>query len=132
MTRATHWPEREAALVRAYGWVAERHNELALTDPLDPRPRPYFDRPYLTIEGGRYAEALRARIDDPWLRALPSHGGVDQWVDSTEILTNPRRARPVMAALLRQTPGASSPDHHLSRESTAPGCAGVEPRPNER
>jgi hypothetical protein len=59
---ATSWAARERHLSRACSAVAARHNELGLTAPLDPRSRPYFDRPYRVISAARRA-GDRRRVD---------------------------------------------------------------------
>jgi hypothetical protein len=50
---------------------------------------PFFGRPYRVIGGGRFADALRARIADPAVRAIASRpllGGIDQISDNTDLL----------------------------------------------
>ena len=96
---ATSWAARERHLSRACSAVAARHNELGLTAPLDPRPRPYFDRPYQVISAGRFAAALRGAIADPRLRALPPAGAVDQVIDSTDAIGSAHLRRAAIAAL---------------------------------
>lgn len=95
---ATHGAAREAHLCRAYETIAETHNELGLTEPLDPTTRFFYDRPYGVLDAGRFASALVAQIQDPMVRALPPVGCVDQFVDSTDVLSHADRAR--TAALL--------------------------------
>lgn len=94
---APDWRERERHLAAAYETVAEMHNGLGITAPLSTTVVPYFGRPFQVIRGERFAAALRSRIADPRLQALPlaaDVGGIDQWVDSTNVLTDPeRRAR---------------------------------------
>jgi hypothetical protein len=89
--------EREASLTEAYAIVAARHNELGLTETLDPAVLHYFSRPYLVLHAARFAEALRATIKDPAVRALALVGSTDQFTDSTDIVE-----RPELAALLRE------------------------------
>ena len=60
--------------------------------------RPFHDRPYRVLRADRFALALRRGITDPAVRALPWTGAVDQFVDSTDVLTHPDRCR----ALRRQ------------------------------
>jgi len=62
------------------------HNDLRITEPLDPRPRPFWDRPYQVLGAGRFTTALLARITDPDIRHLPLLGAVDQFIDSTDAL----------------------------------------------
>ena len=80
------WPAREQRLREAYETVAALHNELGLTPQLDPRTRPFYDRPYQVIGAGRFTAALREAISDPAVRRLPPTGAVDQFIDSTDAL----------------------------------------------
>ena len=88
--------EREAALVGAYGFCAERTNALALCEPVDPSPRVFHTRPFAVIGAKRIVESLRDSITDPVIRALPAIGTIDQWSDNVDLLTTSaltRRAR---------------------------------------
>jgi|SRR4051794_34244314 hypothetical protein len=91
--RAQNPGVREESLCRAYTLVAQRHNVLGLTPPLDPTPRGYFDRPYRVLGADRFTDALLATVTDPAVRALPRIGAVDQFVDSTDVLSHADRAR---------------------------------------
>jgi hypothetical protein len=90
---------RERHLIQAVEAVAALHNGLGLTGPVDPRARPYFDRPYQVIGAGRFAAALRAAIADPRLRALPAAGAVDQVIDSTDAIGSAAIRRAAISAL---------------------------------
>jgi len=94
------WGDREAGMRSAYQGTAERHNRLGLTPPMDSATRSYYGRPYQVVDGGRFAAALRDTIADQGIRELPLVGGVDQFLDSTDVLTHPQRARAAAAALL--------------------------------
>jgi hypothetical protein len=97
--RAEHWGERDQALAEAYGAVARMHNDLGLTDPLPADVRPFHGRPFSVIFGDRFADALRARIVDPEVRAIRwVIGTVDQWSDSTDLL-EATALRPQLEAL---------------------------------
>ncbi|WP_049578124.1 DUF4037 domain-containing protein [Streptomyces sp. SBT349] len=96
---ATAQPERERHLCDAYETVAALHNATGLTEPVDPARRPYHARPFMVLHAERLAAALAGTVVDPELRALPLTGSVDQWADSTDLLTRPRAARAVLAAL---------------------------------
>ncbi len=85
---APTYPGREAALAEAYQVVARRHSALGLTAPLDTRTRLFHERPFQVLAADRFARACIETIQDPWLKALPHAGGVDQWVDSTEVLSS--------------------------------------------
>lgn len=96
---AASWPERDLALGEAYAAVARLHNGLGLTDPLPAEPVPFHGRPFTVISGDRFANALRARLADPEVCALPFPiGGVDQWADSTDLLES-AALRPQLEAL---------------------------------
>lgn len=72
----------------AFTTLAALHNRSGLTDPLDTSLRSYFSRPYDVLDCDRFADATRATIDDPALRAFPLIGNVDQVCDSVDVLTD--------------------------------------------
>lgn len=94
---APDWQEREAQLADAYEAVARLQNAHALTDPLDPTPRNYHDRPYRVIHAERFANALSGTIQDEELRHIIESvglvGAVDQFADSTDIVSHAGRSR---------------------------------------
>lgn len=84
---STAWREREAGIYAAQRVLAERQNELELTEWIDPSARSFFSRPFQVMFGGRFADALLATISDPAIRGLPPYlGGIDQYIDSTDAL----------------------------------------------
>lgn len=106
---AQNYAQREANLAPAYTLLAEMHNALQLTPPLDPRTRTYSGwhllrsgveqlalddprntRPHQVIFAGRFVEALTAVIQDPAVLALrPCLGSVNQFlVESGDALEN--------------------------------------------
>jgi hypothetical protein len=91
--------DRQAALCDAYEAAGEWQNGLRLAEPVDPTPRRFFDRPYPVIDAARFAVALFARIDDPELASLPPVGSIDQYADSTGVLSDPELARPLVTAV---------------------------------
>lgn len=89
---AATWQERERMLVEAYELVARLHNDLGVTEPLAAEVSRFHERPFMVLHADRFAQALRAAIEDAEVRALPEHlGSVDQWVDSTDVLDRPGR-----------------------------------------
>jgi hypothetical protein len=47
---------------------------------------------FLVIQADDFAEAIRAAITDEEIRALPENlGAIDQFVDSTDVLSYPKR-----------------------------------------
>ncbi|QRP44105.1 DUF4037 domain-containing protein [Amycolatopsis sp. FDAARGOS 1241] len=91
---ATTWPTRETHLADAYETVAAHHNQLGLTPPLEPRTRGFHSRPYRVLDAARFADAL----------CPGAVGAVDQWVDSTDVLGRPERARAVARGLAEPVP----------------------------
>ncbi len=58
---------------------------------------PFFDRPYRTLNGA-VPQALLGAITDPDIRRLPPVGSIEQWVDSTDVLSSPGRRAALQAA----------------------------------
>ncbi len=106
---APDYPAREAPLARVYTRLAELHNDLGITPPLETRTRTYSGwhnlragvddlplddprntRPHQVIFAGRFADAITTQIHDPAVRAfLPAAGSVSQFmVESSDALQN--------------------------------------------
>lgn len=96
---AQDWREREQAMSAAYELVAEQHNQLGITQPLWTKVSPFYERPFSVIHADRFAEAIRTAINSEEVLALPpSLGGIDQFVDSTDVFSYPvwfERLRPL-------------------------------------
>ena len=89
---ATSWQEREKHLSSAYEFVARMHNDLGITDPLPTQVSRFYDRPFQIIHADNFADAIRAAITSEQVRALPANlGAIDQFVDSTDVLSYPER-----------------------------------------
>jgi hypothetical protein len=98
---ATSFAERERSLVTAVELLAQMHNDAAVTDLVDPTTRDFYSRPFKVLDAGRFVVACLARVSDPGLRALPLVGSIDQFVDSTDVLSvaeNARRLRGIYDA----------------------------------
>jgi hypothetical protein len=95
------WQEREVCLARAYETVAQLQNALAVAEPQDPNSRPYFGRPYQVIMADRFVNALIAAIKDSDVQRIMNNdnlglaGALDQWADSTDIVSYAERSRRV-------------------------------------
>ncbi len=90
--------DRERSLCAAFEELARRQNGLGLSAAVRETVSPFHDRPYLVIHGEAIGEALEAAITDPAVRALPPGvGGIDQFVDNTDVLSHPRQFRAVGA-----------------------------------
>jgi Domain of unknown function (DUF4037) len=84
---ATGWREREAALLDACETIARRHNDLGLTERLEPKRRRFHDRPIEVIDADRFVDALRAAVADSPVQHLA--GSIDAVSDNTDVLTRP-------------------------------------------
>ncbi len=87
------WREREAHLSQAYEFLAKQHNALAITRQVKTQVSQYYDRPYLVIHAYELANEIFQAIGDEKLRSLPPIGSVDQFSDSTDILSNTEMSR---------------------------------------
>lgn len=78
--RTSTWPEREEALIAAYGAVGELHNERGVTPPVTLGVEQMWDRPFKVLWGD-FPGALAAMIQDPAVRRVLDRwpvGGVDR------------------------------------------------------
>jgi hypothetical protein len=90
------WQERESHLIPAYEFVAALHNSLKITDVMPAKVRSFHDRPFSVISMGDYSKAICARIAESKtasaeiknLLVKPLIGSVEQFCDSTDILSN--------------------------------------------
>jgi hypothetical protein len=88
------WQEREVHLSAAYRLVMARHNALGLTPFIEPKVSSFFNRSYQVPHADRFVEALHAAIQSEEVKDLPRDlGGVAQFVDSTDLLSNPHLCR---------------------------------------
>jgi hypothetical protein len=95
---AAEWQDRERHLNAAYEIVAAMHNDLAITAPVTTKVSHFHDRPFLVIQGETIATAIWEAIQDEEVRALPyGVGKIDQYVDSTDILSSIRRCHRLSA-----------------------------------
>jgi hypothetical protein len=87
---APGWREREAALADACEALLLTQRERLPAAP-EPAVIPFFDRPYRTVDQA-VPRGLLAGIADPDVARLPPLvGSVEQWADSTDVLSSPGR-----------------------------------------
>ena len=87
------WQERERHLCAAYEMVARMHNALGITEPLPTSPRGFFGRPFRVIALHGFERAILSRVGDESVRriaARPPIGGIDQFSDSTDLVSDER------------------------------------------
>ncbi len=91
--QAQTWQARESALVEAYAYLAEKHNRLAITEPLPTQADTFFGRPFRVIHlGGGFSDALLQKIEDPEVKRIAEKrhiGSLDQFSDNTDLLSDP-------------------------------------------
>ncbi|HEY7268533.1 MAG TPA: DUF4037 domain-containing protein [Dehalococcoidia bacterium] len=88
---AKTWHAREDALVPAYEHVARMFNALGVTEPQEAEVRYFYNRPFRVLDSGRFVEACMERTP---LKRLGYKGGIDQFADNTDVLSDaltPRR-----------------------------------------
>lgn len=90
---ARDYPAREDGLVAAYILVAERHNAIGLTEPVDPSTRLFYGRPFEVLMAERFVAACLEKLADSPLKKLPLVGSIDQAADSTDVLERPEFVR---------------------------------------
>jgi len=89
---ATSWEDRQEHLVKAYEIVAGMHNNLGITEPMKAKVSNFHGRPFLVIQADEFAEAIYATIHDEEVLALSKFlGSVDQFINSTDVLSKPDR-----------------------------------------
>ena len=86
---ATDFETREERLVEVVRELAARHNRLGVTPPVDESIGLFHSRPFRVLGSSRFVDACLERVSDPWLRSLPLVGAIDQFVDSTDVLSKP-------------------------------------------
>lgn len=91
---ATDPAVQQDALAAALRHLAERHNALVLTPPVDPTIGAFqvgindAERPYRVLNAGRFVSACTQEIGDARLRKLATVGAVDQLTHADDALVN--------------------------------------------
>jgi len=81
-----HWKDREKHLSEVYLILAEMHNDLSLTEYIEPEITNFHDRPYLVPHSERFVNALLRKVQSPLLKSIKRPiGSVNQFTDSTDI-----------------------------------------------
>lgn len=90
---ATDPRTRESALAAAYVMLADRHNATGVAAEVPATTSPYHSRPAQVLMADRFTQACLETVHDEQLLSLPLIGAVDQHIDSTDVLGEPRLFR---------------------------------------
>jgi hypothetical protein len=91
---AQSWREREQSITQVYEMLAAMHNALQITPPMPTKVSPFHGRPFKVIHGEAFAAAIKAQIQDEAVKRISIDiGGIDQFSDSTDVLSNPALRR---------------------------------------
>jgi len=81
-----NWKDREKVLSEVYLILSEMHNDLAITDYIEPKITNFHDRPYKVPQSERFYHALISKVQSPRLKSIERPiGSVNQFTDSTDI-----------------------------------------------
>jgi len=81
-----NWREREKILSEVYLILANMHNDLSITEFIEPEISNFFDRPYKVPHSERFYNALIHKVQSPLLKSIKrAIGSVNQFTDSTDI-----------------------------------------------
>jgi hypothetical protein len=94
---APQWRERENALTSACTVLLGLQRERGLPAS-ESAVIPFYDRPYRTLDGAVPQELLHGITDPDVSRLPPMVGCIEQWVDSTDVLSSPGRRAALQAA----------------------------------
>jgi hypothetical protein len=94
-----NWKDREKILSAIFLILAEMHNDLAITEYIEPKITNFHDRPYKVPQSERFYQALIDKVQSPRLKSLDRPiGSVNQFTDSTDI-TCWTRAQEIISAV---------------------------------
>jgi hypothetical protein len=94
---APRWRQRENALASACEVLLGIQRERGLPAPKS-AVIPFFDRPYRTVDTAVPGGLLAGVADPDVARLPPSVGAIEQWADSTDVLSSPGRRTALQAA----------------------------------
>lgn len=97
---AETWQPRQQALAEAYELAGKLQIARDVPGAIAPRIQQYYNRPFTVINAGEIAAALRKAIADPTIRALPDCGAIDQFSDSTPVLSRPSSSHRIIRAAI--------------------------------
>ena len=81
-----YWKDRESILSKVYLILAEMHNNLSITEYVEPKITKFHDRPFAVPQSDRFVQALLRKVQSPRLKSLRRPiGSVNQFADSTDV-----------------------------------------------
>jgi len=81
-----NWEDREKILSEVYLILAEMHNDLSITETIEPKISNFYDRPYQVPHSERFYQALIEKVQSPLLKSIKRPiGSLNQFTDSTDI-----------------------------------------------
>ena len=81
-----HWKDREKILSEVYLILAAMHNNLSITEYIEPKITNFHNRPFAVPQSDRFVQALVRKVQSPRLNSLKRPiGSVNQFTDSTDI-----------------------------------------------
>ncbi|MFW9974657.1 MAG: DUF4037 domain-containing protein [Candidatus Thorarchaeota archaeon] len=91
---ADTWDDRQNHLTKAYEYMAKKHNNLRITNSLSTKVSQFHNRPFMIIHADNFADAIYEEIRDDEVKQLPKYlGGINQYVDSTDVLSYTEKFR---------------------------------------
>ncbi|NHJ38799.1 MAG: DUF4037 domain-containing protein [Asgard group archaeon] len=85
---AKEWSEKEKYLTKAYTFIAQMHNDLKITEPIDIKVMTFHNRPYLIINWDDFIDKIDKKIpEDSSLKSLKL-GSINQITNETYVLCN--------------------------------------------
>jgi hypothetical protein len=80
------WKDRETILSEVYLILAEMHNNLSITEYIEPKITNFHDRPFAVPQSDRFVQAILRKVQSPRLKSLKRPiGSMSQFTDSTDI-----------------------------------------------
>ena len=87
--QASDWNQRQLLLAKAYEVIAQMHNALKITIPLEEKASQYYNRPYLVIGDDRYVKELMNAVTSEVVKNIKHLlGSVNQFIDSDDQVNN--------------------------------------------
>ncbi|MBN2047133.1 MAG: DUF4037 domain-containing protein [Anaerolineaceae bacterium] len=84
--KAEDWQARQGWYIRAIEYLAEKYNQLGISEPVSTKTVDFFSRPIKVIMPERFVNPLSAMLSGTELEGMRPLGGVDLFSASTDFL----------------------------------------------